>query len=87
MIATQVVCVPFPAHLREQLCAGGLPAGPGAGRSRSPPCSDRSMKPSRDVSSLSGCPRSSVKMNQDMISGLLNLKVPIKLPTIYLSCQ
>jgi len=72
------------AHLREQLCAGGLTAGPGAGGSRS---EGLSMKASRDGSSSSDCPRSSVKMNQDMILGLLNSKVPIKLPAVHLRCQ
>lgn len=80
--------LPCAAHLRDQLCAGGLMAGLGEGRSWSPPCSeDRSMKASRDGSSSSDCPRSSVKMNQYMVSGLLNLKVPIKLPTVCLRCQ
>lgn len=65
----------FTTHLREQLCTGGLSAGPGAGRLHSPPCSGHwSVKASQDGSSSSDCPRSSVKMNQDMISHLLSFK-------------
>lgn len=75
-------------HLQDQLCADSPMAGPGAGRSRSPPCSEvRSMKASWDESSSSDGPRSSVKMNQDKISGLVNVKVANKLPTVCLRCQ
>lgn len=71
--STGCPCAPSCAtHLREQLCAAGLMAGPGAGESRSLYSEDRSMKASGEGSSSSDCPRSSVRMNQDMVSDWLN---------------
>lgn len=62
--------------------------GPGTGTSRSPPCAGgRSTQASCGVSSSSDCPRSPVKTDQVVVSGLLNEKVPSKLQAVRLRCQ